>query len=134
MVGFLSKGDLVVGFLSKGDLVAGFLSKGDLVVGFLSKGDLVVGFLSKGDLVVGFLSKGEKGELAADFFSNGDLGSGDVSVPKAVGAVKRFTRRQKASTCFVTVCLPDVFGSWGWNLRPKEGVSLRTCFGLLFGK
>ena len=117
-----------------GGFMVGFLSKGDLVVGFLLEGDLVVGFLSKGDLVVGFLSKGEKGEPAAGFLSNGDLGSGDVSVPKAVGAAKRFAMRQRASTCSVPVRLPDVFGSWGWDLRPKRGVSLWPCFGLLFGK
>ena len=124
----------MVGFLSTDDPVVGLLSKGDLVAGFLSKGDLVVGFLSKGDLVVGFLSKGEKGEPTAGFVLNGDLGSGDVSVPKAVGAAKRFTMRQRASTCSATRFLPDVFGSWGWNLRPKGGVSLWPCFGLLFGK
>ena len=127
-------GGFKVDFLSTDDPVVDFLSKGDLVVGFLSKGDLVVGFLLEGDLVVGFLSKGEKGEPAAGFLSNGDLGSGDVSVPKAVGAAKRFTMRQRASTCSVTVCLPDVFGSWGWDLRPKRGVSLWPRFGLLFGK
>ena len=107
---------------------------GGFKVDFLSTDDPVVDFLSKGDLVVGFLSKGEKGEPAAGFLSNGDLGSGDVSVPKAVGAAKRFTMRQRASTCSVTVCLPDVFGSWGWDLRPKRGVSLWPRFGLLFGK
>jgi len=110
------------------------LLKGDLVVGFLLKGDLVVGFLLKGDLVVGFLSKGEKGEPATGFLSNGDLGSGDVSVPKAVGTAKRFTMRHRASTCSVTVCFPDVFGSWGWILGPKGVASLWPCFGLLFGK
>ena len=69
------------------------------MVGFLSKGDLVVGFLSKGDLVVGFLSKG-------------DLESGDVSAPTAIGAIRRFTMRKRASTRFTTLGLPDVFGFW----------------------
>ncbi len=114
-------GSCEAGVLLTGDLAVSFLSKGDLEVGFLSKGDLEVGFLSKGDLEVGFLSKG-------------DLESGDVSAPTAIGAIRRFMMRRRASTRSLNGCLPDVFGLWKWNSRSDGVVARRPFFGPLFGK